>query len=49
MNEGNRPESAKQFDEIYREHYDPEKKEERIILKNRRKRAEEIKKELGYD
>lgn len=49
MNQDNRPESAKQFDEIYMEHHDPEAKEERKILKNRRKRAEEIKKELGYE
>lgn len=46
--EQSRPESARQFDEIYEEHHDPEKKEERIILKNRQKRAEDIKKELGY-
>ena len=42
-----RSESAIQFDEIYREHNDPQTKEMKKILNNRNKRAEDIKKDLG--
>lgn len=45
--ETKRPESAVQFDQIFEEHHDPEAKDERKILKHRKERAEEIKKDLG--
>ncbi len=40
-------ESGKQFAEIFEEHHNPEKKEEKRIKKNREKRAENIRNDLG--
>ena len=42
-----RSESAQQFDEIWQEHHDPIKQEEKKIKERREKRAEEIKSDLG--
>ncbi len=42
-----RPESAIQFDNIYREHHDPDSREKRKIMENRNKRAELIKQDNG--
>ncbi len=42
-----RSESAQQFDEIWQEHNDPVKREEKKIKENRKKRAENIKEDLG--
>lgn len=42
-----RPESATQFDSIYREHHDPQSREKRKIMENRDKRAELIKQDSG--
>jgi hypothetical protein len=40
-------EIGRQFDEIIAEYNDPQKREEKKILNNRKKRAENIKKDLG--
>ena len=42
-----RPESARQFEEIYNDHHDPSKRLERRIQDNRKQRAELIKKNVG--
>jgi hypothetical protein len=42
-----RAESAIQFDSIYREHHDPQTKEKRKIIENRKKRVENSKEDLG--
>jgi hypothetical protein len=42
-----RPESATQFDEIWKEHNDPATREKKKILNNRKKREEDIKNDLG--
>lgn len=45
--EKQRSESAIQFDNIYREHHDPQTREKKKILSNRKLRAEGIKNDLG--
>ena len=40
-------ESGIQFDDIYEEHHNPETIDKKKIDKNRKKRKEEIKKDLG--
>lgn len=40
-------EVSRQFDEIYAEHNDPQKREEKKIKENRKKRAEGIRTDLG--
>ena len=40
-------ESGRQFEEIYRLHSDPEERAKKRILRNREKRALEIRKDLG--
>ena len=42
-----RPESAAQFDLIFADHHDPDKKVERKLLDNRKKREENIKNDLA--
>lgn len=42
-------EVSRQFDEIYAEHNDPQKREEKKIKENREKRAENIKSDLGIE
>ena len=42
-----RPESAIQFDEIWKEHNDPATREKKKILNNRKQREEDIKNDLG--
>ena len=42
-----RAESATQFEEIYKEHHDPQTREKKKILDNRRKREELIKEDNG--
>ena len=40
-------ESGRQFQEIYKAHHDPEERAKKRILRNREKRALEIRKDLG--
>ena len=40
-------ESGRQFEEIYKLHHDPEERIKKRILRNREKRALEIRKDLG--
>ena len=40
-------EAGRQFEEIYIEHHDPIKQEEKKIKERRKKRAEDIKEDLG--
>jgi len=40
-------ESGRQFAEIYKEHSDPERREQAKFIKNRKKRIESLKKDLG--
>jgi hypothetical protein len=42
-----RNEPARQFEEIFREHHDPEMKYKKKILDNREKRKEDIREDLG--
>lgn len=42
-----RMESATQFQEIYEEHHNPQTREKKKILDNRKKRRENIKNDLG--
>ena len=42
-----RPESARQFEQIFEEHHDPAKRAEKRILDNRIQRAEHIKRSVG--
>jgi hypothetical protein len=40
-------ESGRQFDKIFLEHHDPQSREQKKILNNRKKRAEIIKEDNG--
>lgn len=40
-------EAGRQFDEIYAEHNDPTKREEKKILENRKKREQNNKEDVG--
>ena len=40
-------EPARQFEQIFKEHHDPEMREKRKILNNRKKNIEEKEKDLG--
>ena len=40
-------ESGRQFQEIYKAHHDPEERAKKRILRNRIKRANDIKRDLG--
>ena len=42
-----RPESARQFEEIWNDHHDPARRAEKRILENRKQRAELIKRNVG--
>lgn len=40
-------EASRQFDNIYKEHHDPEARKRKAIRERRQKRAESIKRDLG--
>jgi vacuolar-type H+-ATPase subunit H len=42
-------EASIQFDKIFEEHHDPIEKERRKIIENRKKREENIKKDLAME
>ena len=48
MSDKKQTEVAKQFEEIYEKHHDPEEREKRKIIKKRQLRGELKKKDYGY-